>query len=84
MGRLDVEFSREAARQYRKLPGDYRILVDRTLRRLSEGSSVDLKPVEGRKDVYRIRVGRYRMLFTKLGSTVLVFRITPRGDAYRH
>jgi len=83
VGRLEVEFSREAAGQYKKLPGEYRRLIDAALIRLSEGSLLDLKPVQGRRDIYRVRVGRYRVLFRKLEEAVLVFRISSRGDAYR-
>jgi mRNA interferase RelE/StbE len=81
--RFEVEFSREAARQYKKLPKEYRCLVEVVLFRLSEGSKLDLKPLQGEKEVYRIRVGKYRILFTKFNKTVLVFRISPRGDVYK-
>jgi len=80
---LEVAFSREAARQYRRLPQGYKRLIDIALSRLSEGSGLDRRPVEGREDVYRIRVGRYRVLFTELESTVLIIRISTRGDAYK-
>ncbi len=83
MGRFEIKFSREAAKQYKKLPKEYKSLVDIALLRLSEGLELDLKPVQGEKDVYRIRVGRYRVLFTKFNKTVLVFRISPRGDVYK-
>jgi len=33
-------------------------LVEIALFRLSEGLELDLKPVEGERDVYRIRVGK--------------------------
>ena len=83
MGRLEIKFSREAAKQYKKLPKEYKSLVEITLFRLSEDLELDLKPVEGEKDVYRIRVGKYRVLFRKFNKTVLVFRISPRGDVYK-
>lgn len=83
MERSEIRFSREAAKEYKKLPKGYRSLVDVALSRLSEGLELDLKPVEGEKNVYRIRIGRYRMLFVKLNKTVLVFRISPRGDVYK-
>ena len=83
MARVEVALSTEAARQYRKLPKEYKTLVDIALSRLAEGTMVDLKPVEGRRDVYRIRVGKYRVLFRRFDKTVLVFRISPRGDAYK-
>jgi len=79
----EIEFSREAARQYRRLPQDYKRLIDIALSGLVEGSGLDLRPVAGRADVYRIRVGRYRVLFTKLELAVLIIRISTRGDAYK-
>jgi mRNA interferase RelE/StbE len=81
--RFEIRFSRDAAKQYKKLPKGYRSLVDVALFRLSEGLGLDLEPVEGEKNVYRIRIGRYRMLFVKFNKTVLVFRISPRGDVYK-
>jgi mRNA interferase RelE/StbE len=83
LGRFEIRFSREAAKQYKKLPKEYKSLVDIALLRLSGGLELDLEPVQGEKDVYRIRVGRYRVLFTKFNKTVLVFRISPRGDVYK-
>jgi mRNA interferase RelE/StbE len=83
VGRFEIKFSREAARQYKKLPKEYKRLVDIAFSRLSEGLGLDLKPVAGEKDVYRIRVGKYRVLFMKLNEIVLVFRISPRGDVYK-
>jgi len=81
--RFEIEFSREASKQYKKLPKEYKSLVDLAVLRLSEGLGLDLKPVEGQKDVYRIRVGRYRVLFMKSDRTALVFKISARGDVYK-
>jgi mRNA interferase RelE/StbE len=76
LGRFEIKFSREAVKQYKKLPKEYKRLVDIAPFRLPEGLELDLKPVEGEKNVYRIRVGRYRMLLMKFNNTVLVFRVS--------
>ena len=83
MGKFEVEFSREAAKQYEKLPREYKSLVDIVLRRFSEGLELDLKPVKGQKDIYRVRVGKYRVLLRKFDKIVLVFKISTRGDVYK-
>jgi mRNA interferase RelE/StbE len=83
LGKLEIEFSREAAKQYKKLPKEYKSLVEVTLNRLADGLATDLKPVEGERNVFRIRVGRYRLLFAKFARSVLVFKISPRGDVYK-
>jgi len=56
MGRLEIEFSKKAAKQYRHLPQDYKTLVDAALKKFCEGLPTDLKPIQGEKDVYRVRV----------------------------
>lgn len=63
MGRFKVEFSKGAVKDYKKLPKGYKILVDLALSKLYEGLPVDIKPIIGEKDLYRIRVGKYRILF---------------------
>jgi mRNA-degrading endonuclease RelE of RelBE toxin-antitoxin system len=83
LGRFEVRLSREAGRHYNKLPKDYKRLVDIALFRLSEGLELNLRPVKGKKDVYRIRVGKYRILFVKFNESLLVFKISPKGDVYK-
>ena len=83
MGRLEVKFSKEASKQYKKLPKEYKTLVDIALYRLSENLELDLKPIEGERDVYRVRIGKYRVLLRKFDKTVLVFRVSTRRGAYK-
>lgn len=83
MGKYSVEFSKKAAKNYARLPEDYKSLVDLALYKLSEGLPVDIKPIIGEKDIYRLRVGRYRILFTIIDNIVLISSIGPRGDVYK-
>ncbi len=83
MGKYKIEFSRKAAKDYSRLPENYKSLVDMALRKISEGIPTDIKPVIGEKDTYRIRVGRYRILLTMIDNIILVTRIGPRGDVYK-
>ena len=57
MARFEIEFSKSAAKDYKKLPKDYKVLVDLILSKLTQGLPADIKPIAGEKDVYRIRVG---------------------------
>ena len=83
MGRLEIEFSKRATKQYRKLPQDYKTLVDATLTKFRDGLPTDLKPIEGEKDVYRVGVGKYRLLFKRRDKTLLIAKIGTRGDIYK-
>ena len=83
MDRLEIEFSKKAAKQYRNLPQDYKILVDAVLKKFCDGLPIDLKPIVGEKNVYRVRLGRYRILFKRHERKLLIARIGTRGDIYK-
>jgi mRNA interferase RelE/StbE len=80
---MKVHFSKKAYKEYKKLPVQYKSLVDKTLKKYSDGNTLDLKPVQGGKNIYRIRIGRYRMLIKKMNDGTLVVSIGSRGDVYK-
>ncbi|MDR2542293.1 MAG: type II toxin-antitoxin system RelE/ParE family toxin [Treponema sp.] len=43
----------------------------------------DIRPYEGSKDVLRLRVGNYRVIFKYVENKILVTHIEPRGQAYK-
>lgn len=83
MARFEIEFSKSAAKDYKKLPKDYKVLIDLVLSKLTRGVPVDIKPIAGEENTYRIRVGKYRILATVIETTVLITKIGPRGDIYK-
>jgi len=78
-----IVFAKKAAKQYSRLPDDYKTLVDAALYRLMQGQHQHFKPIEGEADVFRVRVGKYRILFQKREQTILIARIGTRGDVYK-
>jgi mRNA interferase RelE/StbE len=83
MGRFEIEFSKKASKDYKKLLKDYKTLVDLVLSKPIEGLPVDVKPIIGEENTYRIRVGKYRVLFEIIENTILISRIRLRGDVYK-
>ena len=86
MGRFRVRISRVAERQLKKLPPEGRGRVVRAVRALADdplprGS----RRLTGYDDVFRIRIGPYRVLYSVTASTltVLVLKIGHRRDVYR-
>jgi mRNA interferase RelE/StbE len=83
MAGYQVEFSKGAVKDYKKLPEQYKLLIDLALNKLSQGQSLDIKPIKGEKDTFRIRVGRYRILYVRIEHTMLITKIAHRKDAYK-
>ncbi len=86
MARHRLEISRTAERQLRKLPADDRRRVARAMLALGEephppGS----RKLTGYDDVFRVRVGVYRIIYSVAGRTlvIIILKIGHRKDIYR-
>jgi len=43
----------------------------------------DIIPLSDNSGRFRLRVGDFRFLFTKIGNDIIIAKISPRGDAYK-
>ena len=71
---FDIEFSKSFAKNLDKLPTNVIIRF-----------AVDVKKLQGLSSHYRLRVGKYRFLFTVIEDKVLVYfyDVGSRGDIYK-
>ena len=80
---MRVELTRKAVRQLERLGEPLKGRIVRALKKLGkEPPQEDIKKMEGR-DGYRVRVGGHRVLFDIGLDAVYVYKIAPRGDAYK-
>ena len=86
MPKYRVFLERKASRQLEKLDKDVRDRIVKALHVLrDEGFSRKLNIVKlrGYKNNYRLRVGRYRILFElEAERTIIVYAVLPRKKAY--
>ncbi len=80
---MNIHFTKKAYEDYLKLPMNYKDMVDRTLEKFSSGIPIDIKPIQGEKDTFRIRIGKYRLLFVKINPDILIVKIKKREDIYK-
>jgi len=82
-----IEFVNSAAKQFRKLSIDIRNRVLTTIRilRIDPFSEIlNIRKIRGRRDLYRLRIGDYRLIYSIEDQTaILIIRIRHRKDAYR-
>jgi mRNA interferase RelE/StbE len=83
VGRIKIEFSKQAAKDYKRIPDNYKVLIDLALQKLSNGIPVDIKPIIGEEKTYRIRVGKYRIIFIAFEESIVITKIGSRGDIYK-
>ena len=81
-----VELSNNAKKGFDSCPSDYKAKIKETLAALKESSCpfrlYDVKKIQGRDNVYRIRIGKYRIQYEvfKDQELVLVFSIGLRDE----
>ena len=86
MGHHEVEVSRTAEKQLRKLPRDVQERVVRRMLLLAEDPFPQgARTLAGYDDVYRVRVGRYRILYSvwQRRMVIIILKVGQRKDVYR-
>ena len=86
MANYEVEIARSAEKQLRGLPRTDRERVVSTIASLATNPfPKGVRKLSGYDDVFRVRIGRYRVLYSisERALTVLVLKIGHRGSVYR-
>jgi len=86
MARYDIEISQTAERQLKKLPRrEQRRVLAAVVALGDEPVPRGSRKLTGYDDVFRIRVGRYRVVYSvaKKKLIIIVLKIGQRKDVYR-
>ena len=86
MARYEIEISRTAERQLRKLPRNDQQRLARTILTLAiDPFPRGARKLSGYDDVYRVRAGNYRVLYSVSTATliVIVLKVGHRRDVYQ-
>jgi mRNA interferase RelE/StbE len=81
-----IEFTPRAEREFKSLDGSVRGRIKQRIDSLAENPFPSgIKKIEGEEELYRLRVGDYRVLYQVKGRIllVLIVRIGHRRDVYR-
>jgi mRNA interferase RelE/StbE len=81
-----VEFTPRAARDFKSLDGSVRGRITQRIDSLANNPYPSgIKKIEGEEELYRLRVGDYRILYQvkKQRLLVLIVRMGHRRDVYR-
>ena len=79
-----VHLDPTARRDLAALPASVETRIVDALERLAHIGTGDVKPIQGRPGVFRLRVGGFRVLFRKPdGASIVVARVIDRRDLDR-
>lgn len=86
MAAYSIEISRTAEKQLKKLPrDDQRRVVKAVIALADDPCPTGARKLTGYDDVFRIRIGRYRVIYSvaRRKLIVIVLKIGHRKDVYR-
>lgn len=82
-----IIIKKQAAKALAKLPRRLAVRVRDAIRRIADKdvSGLDIRSLGGTNGLYRLRVGRWRLIYTWSEGqlTLLILKLKPRGDAYK-
>lgn len=80
---MSLEFKPRAEKDLSGLPKADQSRILQKIELLQHGLTGDIKRLTNFTPEYRLRVGDYRILFEIVESSIIVYRILHRRDAYR-
>lgn len=83
----EIDLSHKAAKQFLALPAELQRRLKSKIDSLAdEPWPRDSVKIQGTKDVYRLRVGDYRVVYQVFqeAETILIARVAHRRDVYRN
>ena len=78
-----VSLKPRAQKDLKGLPKEIQQRTIEALEKLQDNLTGDVKKLTNHSPEYRLRVGRYRVLFEVEGSLVVVYRVLHRSKAYQ-
>lgn len=83
----NIQLSTKAQKEFKRLPKDVKTRIRNALHDLADNNPKrsdikKLKGVEGREDLYRLRVGNYRITYFPEKNSIKVIRIIHRSKGY--
>ncbi len=80
---MTVIWTTPARHDLRRLSRDTAARIVRAVDQFAETGQGDVKKLAGSANEWRLRVGTWRVRFTRGTGTIIVTRVLPRGRAYR-
>lgn len=68
-----IVFTDKASKLFDALPTDVQLAIEKVLSKYAIDGNGDVKKLHGVKDLYRMRIGRYRIFFTENHAEINVF-----------
>lgn len=77
---MQIEYTRDAVKHIKSLDKPTRNRILSAIEKIPLG---DIKKLVGLENDFRLRVGGYRILFSRSDNIIIIKDVLPRGQAYK-
>ena len=77
---MNITYTKQAVKALMRLNTPLRKRIRHGIHKLPDG---DVKRLKGYIDLYRLRIGRMRIIFTMKVNNIMIEDVLPRGSAYK-
>jgi mRNA-degrading endonuclease RelE of RelBE toxin-antitoxin system len=80
---MDITFAKASRKYLARCENRTRAVIVEAIEGLPENG--DIRMLKGRsiKNIYRLRIGRYRVIYVRGGEWIRILDIDTRGDVYK-
>jgi mRNA interferase RelE/StbE len=80
---MKIVLSPRAAKDLRRLPKFDQLAIAKKIRLIASVKTIDEEKLSGFKDIFRIRVGNYRIVYRRQKQEIYLILIHHRRDVYK-
>jgi mRNA interferase RelE/StbE len=77
---MNIAYAKQATKALMRIDIPTRQRIRQGIYKLPDG---DVKRLKGYTDLYRLRIGDWRITFTMLANNIMIEDVLPRGSAYK-
>jgi len=77
---MKLRYTKRAIKDIKKLEPEIKNRIKEAVEKLPKG---DIKPIKGHTNLYRLRVGGYRVIYSYEDNGIMIKNIGQRGQVYK-
>lgn len=78
---MEIFYTKQAHKNIKNLDVVMKRRIKNGIEKIPTG---DIKKLQGYSNIFRLRVGDYRILFEMSDEKVIIYDVLPRGEAYKN
>ena len=80
-GVMEIRYSKQALKHIKTIPSPMKERIKTGIEKFPSG---DIKTLVGYQNMFRLRVGNYRIIYKTTPDGIYIEDILPRGEAYKN